>query len=191
MIKRLIRSGEPFIWLTGGALALALLMVAGLIALILVNALGFFWPSAVLRATLADGRTLTGVVAAREPVPGKARQFRIKLQVANRDLYAADFVWVDEAQITARAYPADVAVIERTEWGLLIGRIQALREGGQVIATGAGAWPEIRRRLPEAARARREIRRIETDDIGGINHAQERVRLRLHGLELRGVTTGP
>jgi phosphate transport system permease protein len=191
VIKRLIRSGEPFIWLTGGALALALLMVAGLIALILVNALGFFWPSAVLRATLADGRTVTGVIAAREPVPGKARQFRIKLQVANRDLYGADFVWVDEAQITGRGYPPDVAVIERTEWGLLIGSIQALREAGQVIATGASAWPEIRRRLPEAARARREIRRIETDDIGGINHAQERVRLRLHGQELRGVTTGP
>ena len=42
--KRLWSGGEPFIWLTGGALALSLLLVAGLIGLILVNGLGFFWP---------------------------------------------------------------------------------------------------------------------------------------------------
>jgi phosphate transport system permease protein len=190
-MRRLIRSGEPFIWLTGGALALALVMVIGLIGIILVNALGFFWPSDVLRATLTDGRTVTGLVAEREPVPGRAGQFRIKLKVGNRDLYGADFVWIDDAQITKRAYPPDVAVIERTEWGLLIGTIQALREGGRVVATGIRAWPEIERKLPEAARIRRELKRIETRDIGAINRAQERVRLRLRGLELRGVTSGP
>jgi phosphate transport system permease protein len=38
---------------------------------------------------------------------------------------------------------------------------------------------------------RREIRRLEVDEIGRINHAQEQVRLRLRGLELRGVTDGP
>jgi phosphate transport system permease protein len=190
-MKRLIRSGEPFIWLTGGALALALVMVAGLIGIILASALGFFWPSSVLRATLADGRTVTGQIAEREPVPGKAGHYRIKLKVANRDLYGADFVWVDVEQIAKRAYPPEVAVIERTEWGLLIGTIQALREGGQAVATGARAWPEIERRLPEAARIRRDIKRIETGDIGEINHAQERVRLRLRRLELRGVTSGP
>ncbi|MGH7451811.1 MAG: phosphate ABC transporter permease PstA, partial [bacterium] len=136
-------------------------------------------------------RTLTGRIAEREPVPGLAGQFRIKLNVANRDLYGADFVWVDDAQITTRAYPSDVAVIERAEWGPLIGTVQALREGGRVVTSGAQAWPEIKRRLPEAARIRREIRRIETGDIGAINHAQEGVRLRLRRLELRGVTTGP
>ena len=124
-MRHLFRSGEPFIWLTGGALALALVMVVGLIGLILVNALGFFWPSSVLRASLADGRTVTGRIADREPVPGKAGQFRTKLNVANRDLYGADFVWIDDAQVTKRAYPPDIAVIERTEWGPLIGTIQA------------------------------------------------------------------
>ena len=38
--RKLWRSGEPFIWLTGGALALALIMVAGLIRIILSNAPG-------------------------------------------------------------------------------------------------------------------------------------------------------
>ena len=67
------RGGEPFIWLTGGALALALLLVAGLIGLILVNGLGFFWPTDVVRLTLADGKVMTGQVVEREAGPRAGR----------------------------------------------------------------------------------------------------------------------
>src|SRR4030095_9911218 len=88
---RVWRTGEPFIWLTGGALALALLLVAGLIGLILYNGLGFFWPRRVVRRTFADVKLMTGQVVEREPIPGKVGEYRIKLKVANRDLYGADF----------------------------------------------------------------------------------------------------
>ena len=190
-MKRVWSSGEPFIWLTGGALTLSLLLVAGLIGLILYNGLGFFWPRDVVRLTLVDGAAMTGQIVEREPVPGKPGQYRIKLKVANRDLYGADFQWVDEGKIARREYPADIAVIDRSEWGALIGAIKAVRDGDRVIASGPAAWPALLSRLPEAARARREIRRIETSDIGAINHAQERLRLRLRRLELKGVTVGP
>jgi phosphate transport system permease protein len=186
------RSGEPFIWLTGGALALALLLVAGLIGLILYNGLGFFWPKSVLRLTLADGTLMTGQVADREVVPGKVGEHRIKVKVANRDLYGADFQWVDERQVTRRDYPPDIAVVERTEWGLLIGGLAEVREGDAVVAKGpAAAWAEIRKRMPEASRLRAEIRSLETGEIGAINHAQEKLRLRLKGLERKGVAGGP
>jgi phosphate transport system permease protein len=191
-MKRVWSSGEPLIWLTGGALTLSLLLVAGLIGLILYNGLGFFWPRDVVRLTLKDGASMTGQIVEREPVPGKPGHYRIKLKVANRDLYGADFQWVDEGQIARREYPADIAVIDRSEWGTLIGTIKEVRDGDRVIASGpAAAWPALQNRLPEAARARREIRRIETRDIGAINHAQERLRLRLRRLELKGVTAGP
>jgi len=36
------RTGDPFIWLTGGALACCLLMITGLIGIILNNGLGVF-----------------------------------------------------------------------------------------------------------------------------------------------------
>ena len=132
-MKRLWRTGEPFIWITGGALCLALLMVAGLIGLILVNGLGFFWPAAVTRLTLGDGKVVTGQIDEREAVPGKAGEHRIKLKVANRDLYGADFVWIDESQVSGRATPPEIAVIERTEWGALIGTIREVRQAGAVV----------------------------------------------------------
>ncbi|MGH7560679.1 MAG: phosphate ABC transporter permease PstA, partial [Gemmatimonadales bacterium] len=189
--KRFWGGGEPFIWLTGGALSLSLLLVVGLISLILYYGLGFFWPKAVVRATLGDGTTMTGQVVEREPVPGKPGEYRIKLKVANRDLYGADFQWVDESRIVKREYPADAAVIERTEWGALIGAIKEVRDGGQVVGSGPQAWAEVERRLPEAARVRQEIRRIETREIGAINYEQEQVRLGLKRLELKGTAAGP
>jgi phosphate transport system permease protein len=115
----------------------------------------------------------------------------VKLEVGNRDLYGADFVWVDEARIARRDYPAEIATVERVEWGTLIGTITALRDGGRVVATGPAAAAEVARRLPDAIRVRREIRRIEKADIGAINTAQERLRLQLRTLELRGITRGP
>ena len=189
-MHKLWRSGEPFIWLTGGALATALIMVVGLVVIIVGNAAGFFWPADVVRLTLTDGTVLTGPIADRERIPGKADAWREKIKVANRDLYGADFVWVDEAAIAKRERPTDVAVIERSEWGLLIGRIAALQEGGAVVARDAAAWPEIARRLPAAAGLRREIRGIEKGEIGAINFEQEKIRLSLRGLEARGVTSG-
>ena len=87
--------------------------------------------------------------------------------MANRDLYGADFQWVDESQIATREYPADVAVIERTEWGALIGTIKEVRRGDQVVASGSQAgWAEVEKRLPDASRVRAEIRGIEKGEIG-------------------------
>jgi phosphate transport system permease protein len=190
-MKKLWRSGEPFIWLTGGTLAVSLLLVAGLIGLILYNGLGFFWPKGVLRATLRDGKVMTGQVADREPVPDKPGEYRIKLKVANRDLYGADFRWVDESQIAKREYPTEIVVIDRTEWGTLIGMIKEVRHDGQLVASGPETgWAEVRKRLPEASRVRREIKRIEKGEIGGINFTQEQIRLKLRRLEIRGVTSG-
>ena len=177
-MSKLWQSGEPFIWLTGGALALALLMVAGLIGLILHHGLGHFWPKSVLEVGLKNGTVLTGQVVERESIPGKLGEYRIKLKVGNRDLYGADFVWIDESQIARRESPADIVVIERTEWGLLVGRVKEIREGGHVIAQGPQAVAAMRERLPEARRVRREIRDIETGPIGVINHDQERIRIK-------------
>jgi phosphate transport system permease protein len=81
-------------------------------------------------------------------------------------------------------------VIERTEWGLLIGTLKDVRDGGASVLSGPAALDELRRRLPDVARLRAEIRRVERSDIGAINQSQEQVRLALRRLELKGVTSG-
>jgi phosphate transport system permease protein len=191
LVKKLWASGEPFIWLTGGALTLSLLMVVGLIGLILYNGLGFFWPASVVQVTLRDGKTLTGPIVDREPLHGKPGQYTIKLKVGNRDLYGFDFIWLVERDIAKRVYPPDIAVIDRTEWGTLIGAISAVKDGSQVLASGfAPSMTALEQRLPEAERLRRQISRIEKSEIGAINYQQEQVRLALRKIELRGEASG-
>ena len=56
----LTAAGEPLQWLTGGALVISLVMVAGLLGLILVQGLKTFWPQPVVRLQTHDGRTVFG-----------------------------------------------------------------------------------------------------------------------------------
>ncbi|HEX9898411.1 MAG TPA: phosphate ABC transporter permease PstA [Candidatus Methylomirabilis sp.] len=197
-MTRFWKSGEPFIWLTGGALAISLIMVAGLVFLVMANGLGFFWPSAVVRLTLTDGTVLLGQVTQREKIPqpgappGTPERYRIQLKVGNRDLYGADFLWVEEEKIAKRETPPEALVIERREWGNLYGVIRAVKEGERVVAQGPDAgWTALQARLPQALDIFQAIRQIERKEIGAINYAQERIRLQLRKLELRGVKSRP
>ncbi|MGH9751004.1 MAG: phosphate ABC transporter permease PstA [Candidatus Polarisedimenticolia bacterium] len=192
------KSGDPFIWLSGGTLAINLVLVAGLVLLVLVNGLGFFWPKDLIHVRLPDGREILGQVVQREaiPDPGAAgtapARHRIKIKQGNRDLYGVDFVWVDEAEIATRSAPPAAVALERNEWGDLYGTLGEVREGGTAVAAGPEAsWAALHERLPGTTRTTRRIRRIERREIGAINQTQESLRLRLRGLELRGVTVGP
>jgi phosphate transport system permease protein len=187
-VKGFWRDGDPLVWTTGGALALCLLMVGGLILLILTSALGFFWPAAVERFTLDDGTRLLGSVAQREAVPGEEGRFRIQVRQGNRDLYGADFVWVDEARIRSREAPADAVVLERLEWGNFYGEVRELRDGGRTVATGAEAWKALKERLPDAHALQHRIRALERDEIGENSRRQEQNRRARRRLELRGVS---
>jgi phosphate transport system permease protein len=196
-MRNIWKSGEPFIWLTGGALAIGLIMVVSLVLLIMVNGLGFFWPKDVVRLTLDDGSVIMGQVIEREKIPqygadaASRAEYRLKVKQGNRPLFAADFVWIDEAKIASREWPADALVVERTEWGNMYGTIQAVKDGPNILAEGSqDGWTALTQRLPESLRVSSEIRRIEDEEIGAINYAQEKIRLKLRKLELQGVTSG-
>jgi phosphate transport system permease protein len=197
-MRRFWKSGDPFIWLTGGALAASILMVAGLVILVLVNGLGFFWPSPIVRLILTDGKEVMGQVTEREKIPqpgapaGIPDRYRIQVKVGNRDLYGADFVWVEEAKIARRDFPREAVLIERQEWGNLYGFIKEVRDGDRVVAKGPEeGWNALQADLPGARATFREIRQIEKKEIGAINSAQERIRLQIRKLGLRGQEEGP
>lgn len=183
-------SGDPFVWLTAGALAFSLLMVAGLVLLILVNGLGFFWPSNVVRFGLKNGEEVLGQITGRERMPGEAVRYRLQVKQGNREL-GSDFRWIDEDQIQSREDPRDAVVLERREWGAFMGFLREVKPEGRAVAAGAEAWPALQERLPVAEALHEECQRIARKDIGAISYRQECLRLRLRRLEIGGVRSGP
>ncbi len=183
--RGLLRGGDPFIWLTGGALATSLLMIGALLVLVATRALGFFWPAAILHVRLTDGSEVLGQVRDRElrPEPeegGGSARYRVQLQVGNRDLRPADFRWIDESAIAASDYPTDAVCLERREWGNFYGYVKEVRSGEQVVGAGPrDGWQAMVERLPAAWRLASEIRALERGEIGDINHEMEGLRLEL------------
>ncbi len=190
-MNRFWRSGEPFIWLTGGALAFCLLMIAGLVGVVVYNGLGFFWPRNLVVFRLADGTATMGQVWDRQEIPtqdGTARaEYRTQVKVGNRDVYGDDFRWIDEDRIEARETPRDAVVFERREWGQMFGFLRAVYEGEQRLAEGPEAgWAAMRGGLRVTGRTLAQIREIEEDAIGDLNRRIEQLRLEKRRLELAG-----
>ena len=192
-------------WLTGGALAFALLMVTGLVGLILYNGLGFFWPAKIQEFAMKDGLVVLGQVTAREAIPdpgappGTKVLHRIQVKRGNRDLYGSDFIWLNEADVVSNATPPDAVMIEREEWGNFYGRFQSLEKQGGAVSNPAppagfaatSDWNTLRFELEAAAVLKSKIRRAEKKGVGAVSEEQERVRLALRRLEFKGVTNGP
>jgi phosphate transport system permease protein len=183
-------AGDTWIWLTGSALGLCLLMIAGLVGVVLVNGLGFFWPEPLVKVTLKDGGVFLGQVEDEEPIPQPGtpehnQKRRLQLKVGNRDLLGFDFKWINEDEVATREDPADVVYVERREYGPLLGTPARLTDSGQVKAEGSEAvWAAVQPYLDRARRDRAALRKIERDQIGEINYRIEQARLELRGLEL-------
>ncbi len=62
----LLAHGEPSVWLTGGALAVPLTMIVGLLALIVYQGGITFWPTPVLQVRTVDGKSYLGDVTREE-----------------------------------------------------------------------------------------------------------------------------
>ncbi|HHJ14356.1 MAG TPA: phosphate ABC transporter permease PstA [Gammaproteobacteria bacterium] len=203
-----VKSGRPWIWLNAAAVSASLVMVLGLLGLIAVNGLGHFWPAPVveLQYRLPDGavQQLIGEIAEQEPTTlerlresgepveqyGDVQSIdRYLLKTGNRDVLGTDFRWINEPAIVRRAYPRDLVVLERTEWGNFYGRVVGLSEHGSEVAIGEDAWRALGSRLERANALRDRIRKLEKYDIGAINHGLERLRLEQRGLELEGELT--
>ena len=144
------RRGDPFIWLTGGALALCLAMITGLVGIIVYNGAGVFWPQGLTLLRLKDGPPTMGKLMDRQPIPGAAGRYRVQLKVGNRDAYGQDFRWVDEDAIAERETPAEAVVFERVEWGDMHGFIAALYEEERLLAKGEGVWDALQELMDQA-----------------------------------------
>ena len=191
-MPKLWKPGDAYVWVSGLALMVTLMMIGGLLFLIATKGLGSMWPVDIGRYTLRDGSAYLGQLRSRESVRGTEgvrsdSEFRIKLKIGNRDLYGLDFKWIDEADIASIDYPRDAVILERREWGNYHGYLKEIRKNGTVIP---GADPEafsvLEDIISDANRVHAEILKIEKGEIGDINYGIEKQRLKLRGLSMRG-----
>ena len=206
--------GTPWVWLNAGAVAISIVMVIGLLILLTVRGMSYFWPSDVLQANYvpptSTGELLTTqvigefveseiVVAAQIASSGipvdETQGFyeRQLLKLGNRDITGADFTWVLSDFVEDVEYPAEVVAMERREWGNFYGFLRDIRQDGEPIVLSSDAadieanrWIEFNERLQRALDIRDDIYVIENQEIGLINYTMERLRLRERRLELDG-----
>lgn len=198
------KSGAPGVWISGGAVSIAVIMTIGLLAVIAVRGLGHFWPADLIHANydvpgqanlLVIGEVVQKEEVPRErlktaglPVPDQGPEFMTRelIKVGNRDLNGTDFTWIVGEWLTNQKTPPELMTIERREWGNFYGYLVNVKQDGKVIAEGEAAWPELQARVDRVNQLAGQLKSLEKTDIGAINAGLERVRLHGRKLELAG-----
>lgn len=203
-LKSWFKSGAPGVWMSAGAVSIAVIMTLGLLLMIGIRGLGYFWPADLVQARYQipgqEARLIVGELVQEEevsrarlkgagfPVAEDGPEFMTRdlIKVGNREVYGSDFSWVIGEWLTEHSYPKDLVALERREWGNFYGYIVSLKEGGKVIAEGEAAWPLLQERLVRVNQLAEKLATLEKKDISAINHGLERLRLQTRKLELDG-----
>lgn len=190
--KKFLASGNVYIWGCAAGVSISLLMVFGLLLLIMINGLGYFWTSNIIEITLKDGQRVMGQLAGREVIPRSVTpdrpegKGRLRVKIGNRDIYGLDFKWVNDDQVVSQTYPTDVALLERREWGNMYARIKTIYKGETVLVEGNdGGWIALAPLIDAANELHQQIDRIEKIEIGSINADIEKARLKIRTLDTK------
>jgi len=190
--KKFLASGNVFIWGCAAGVSVSLLMVFGLLLLIAINGLEYFWTSDIVELTLKDRQRVMGQLAGREVIPRSVTpdrpegKGRLRVKIGNRDISGLDFKWVNDDQIVSETYPPDIVLLERREWGNMYARIKAVYKGETLQTEGNEAgWMALAPLISASNALHQQIDRIERIEIGSINTDIEQARLKIRALELR------
>jgi phosphate transport system permease protein len=197
----LLAHGEPMLWLTGGALALALTMIAGLLALVFLQGFDTFWPVPLVEVRLATDKTYLGEVTrdddyrpseavlaalpADVTVQARARlaatdgmAHRRLFRTGNFELTQTHFHWVGDILIAEELQPEWAVVVERLTKGRAYGVPERFELAGEVAAKSPPEiWALFQQHHPTARQRWRERRRLEKVEIGAISRDQEEARV--------------
>lgn len=207
-----IRSGAPWIWLTGGAVSISLLSVLGLLLLIGWKGLTYFWPAPLYQWNVAaltpvqgevlhENTTLIGQVYERSFVPksylpeSAAQQLeddedfatRLSIKIANRELYPADFISVLQMQLDEPTTPKEWAVIERSSGGYFFGKLVAFQDGDNIYTSDIQSI--LNKKLDDAETLRNEIDSLVVDQLKELGWKLEQLRLDKRKHELNDTLT--
>lgn len=176
--------GEALVWFTSVGLVLGLGMVAALVGVIVLNGAKAFWPAAIERAELADGRVLLGPRIQERLKPGTPPADNIlerQHQVGLREANGQSFAWVDAAAVRASAFPEGALALERMENGaaFLLPTELRLADGARVPASDTAFLGRLESLIDDAAARRERLAEVEKVRIGRINSQLQRVKVGL------------
>ncbi|MBY7936254.1 phosphate ABC transporter permease PstA [Vibrio fluvialis] len=195
-----VRSGAPWIWLTGGAVSISLISVLGLLLLIGWKGLTYFWPAPLYQWQDANGQALVGQLYATESVPvshlsemgidlpaavketGTAT--RLSIKVANRELYGADFVSMLSMKLSEPTKPHGWIVIERARDGQFYGKPVGYEQVNGNVSEHIDTLLE--QGLEQADVLRKQIDQVVNEQIRVIGSSIEKLRLEKRRCELNG-----
>ncbi len=163
----LMAHGEPWVWLMSGSLAVAVMMVIGLLLFITARGSIHFWPRPLYEITRLNGEKLLCEVISRE------KQFknisddqivdeRVLVRAADPRTARTNYTWFDSKNITSIQRPQFATVVERFEGGRFHGFPVCLLKDG--IATGNSpevAWQQYQEISPTIQKRFREANRID------------------------------
>ncbi len=207
-VHTLIAQGRPMLWLTGGALAICIVMIVGLLSLVIYQGATTFWPGAVVKVELHNGDVFMGEVTRRSEYNppddevatyGEAGRRALDAELAdgslaarrlfrtgNFDVSGTHFTWVSEYQIAEESRPEWAMLFERLSWGRFYGVPDRFVVDGETVAeTPEAVWARFRERHAEIRERYDRRVRLEKHDIGKINHRIESARLALRGAVMR------
>nr|WP_216607945.1 phosphate ABC transporter permease PstA [Vibrio sp. RE88] len=200
IVFKWLKSGSPWVWLTGGAVSISLLSVLGLLLLIGWKGLSYFWPAPLYQWQTEQGDVLIGQLYAEEYVPishlremdialtpeveEKGLVQRMSIKIANRDIYPADFVSILEVDLLERSKPEGWAVIERTRGGDFYGQPKGYFTADGKVSEQAKT--DVESALVFADKQRTKIDRLVEKQIKVISAQADRLRLEKKRRELNG-----
>ena len=204
----LLAHGEPMVWLTGGSLVVAMVMIAGLLGLVFLFGTTTFWPSPLVNHRLHDGTEHLGEITRTEAyrpdavvLSGLSEELRLAaeaelasgggvagrrlVRTGNRDLTGVPFRWLSDFEIAETERPEWALTVERLAWGRFYGTPVRFLVDGEVVAEGPGeSWAAFREQHGPSLARFGEVRQLEEHDVGRLNRRLESARLALRQAEL-------
>jgi phosphate transport system permease protein len=201
--------GTPLVWLTGGLLSVAIVMVVGLLVFILVRGISTFWPGPISRFETWEGSVYMGEITRTETFTpskeqigtlnpeagdraeqflsrGKGQSFRRLVRTGNFELTGEHFHWVPEYEVKSYSEPEWAILLERTAWGRFYGILAGFKiDGNFVTEDPAQAFQLFEQHHRSIEKNRKKIMNLEKKEIGGLNQKVEQERLKVRSLSLK------
>ncbi len=173
----MVAHGEPWIWITGGSLALAFIMILGLFGLIIFRGAIHFWPQPLVLVTQQDNTAFLGEISRgkKDVHDHILRLFRIgdyELSQTNQ------YKWLDDDKIADMHPPFWATVVERLDGGRFHGMPVRVFYQERVVADGPEAASEMfEEKHPMIQRKIDETASFDKYDRGKLQHQLRTARL--------------